>query len=399
MPRRQPSSEPEEAEAQRQAKKQRKHEKYQKLKADFTALQEQNRDLLENNRELLEEVEALRRESREPGEDRQDEQHVEENTRVSKEEIKYWKKIAQVSGRRAGVLYAPFLKSEPLADHRIQARMGDILNEVQQAKESDNELEDDDNPAIFWDSPHFDIPDPIDITRELIYNLPRSPGMHWLDEWFQDAFALGVRKQRGDLVHSVAEYHEKIFDIADPAFEDHEARRQSPEVQDLLRTFLHTTEEDPVDQFFKSDCIVRVLRLLLNGPAAIRTGRRSSKSRKPHVDMWHVKFITPSLLALAATVIKFVLSGEPSFEETSGPTNYTAWYLGRLELLEGFYADESDAYNALIDYYNRQVLPDRYHEEGAGDAGVDHGHVHLDRERMDDEERAFLARVRGEVGN
>ncbi|KAG9077010.1 hypothetical protein FS749_011153, partial [Ceratobasidium sp. UAMH 11750] len=139
-------------------------------------------------------------------------------------------------------------------------------------------------------------------------------------------------------------------------------RTELPEVQHLAHTFLHTAPDDPLEDFFKDECIVWVLRLLLNGPGAILTGRHSPKSRKPHADMWHIKSITPSLLAFAATVIKFVLSGEPSFEEASGPMNYTNWYLSRLGLLEGVFADEVDTYNSLINYYNCRVLPDRYHE-------------------------------------
>lgn len=48
----------------------------------------------------------------------------------------------------------------------------------------------------------------------------------------------------------------------------------------------------------------QVIRLLLNGPSAIRTGRRSSKSRRPHAQMWHIRVVTPSLIAFATTVVR-----------------------------------------------------------------------------------------------
>ncbi|KAG9079102.1 hypothetical protein FS749_008831 [Ceratobasidium sp. UAMH 11750] len=207
---------------------------------------------------------------------------------------------------------------------------------------------------------------------------------------------LGVRKQRGDLAHSVAKYHEKIFGITDERFMDRKKRTELPEVQHLARTFLHTAPDDPLEDFFKDECIVRVLRLLLNGPGAILTGRRSPKSRKPHADMWHIKGITPSLLAFAATVIKFVLSGEPSFEEASGPMNYTDWYLSRLGLLEGVSADEVDTYNLLINYYNRRVLLDCFHEV-AFEQLVEEVGAHDNRAGLNGEERAFLACVCGEA--
>ncbi|KAG8735342.1 hypothetical protein FRC10_010693 [Ceratobasidium sp. 414] len=295
-------------------------------------------------------------------------------------------------------MHTPFLDVDALADHQVQSHLDQILDDVQHAKEPDNELEDKDNPAVFWDNPCFNIPDPVDIARKLIFNLPKSPGKIWLDEWFQDAIRQGLRKQRGDLVYAVAKYHEKIFNITDPAFEDHLARREIPEVQQLSTTFMHTAANDPLDVFFKDECIVQVLQLLLNGHSAIHTGHRSSKSCQPHVEMWHIKFITPSLLAFAATVIKFVLSGEPSFKEASGAVNYTKWYLARLGLLEGIYADKPNTYNALINYYNREVLPDRYCEVRFEHHNDDNAVVDY-HEGMNDEEWAFLDCVIGVAEN
>ncbi|KAG9125006.1 hypothetical protein FRC07_009350 [Ceratobasidium sp. 392] len=321
-----------------------KKQRIESMKGEIQVLQEQLQQRDERINHMQEDIEVLRRQI----EDRQDADHqalqaADGNAPPSKSDIKLWKKEAQNAGRRAASLHAPFLDVDSLGGHQVQENLEQILNDVQKAKDEDSSLEDDDKPARFFDFAHFDIPDPVETTRELVFHLLRSPGNLWLDEWFQDALKLGARKQRGDLVHAIAKYHEKIFDITDPRFEDRRKRADIPQVQNMSHTFMHTGEDDPVEDFFKDKIIVWVLRLLLNGPSAIRTGRRSPKSRKAHVDMWHVKIVTPSLLAFAATAIKFVLSGQPSFEEVSGETNYTKWYLSRLGLLEGLYADEPDA--------------------------------------------------------
>ncbi|QRV96206.1 hypothetical protein RhiJN_25818 [Ceratobasidium sp. AG-Ba] len=326
-------------------------------------------------------------------------QTADSNAPLSKEDVKYWKGKAQIAGRRVAAMYAPFFDTESLADQRVESHMDEILDQAQKAHESDNDLDDEVNPSFAWDTPRFDIPDNIDMVRELIFNLPKSPGRHWMDEFFQDAINLGVRKMRGDFVHAIAKNGGKIFEVHDSRFEDRAKRPDIPEVQELLGSFMHTKPDDSLDIFFKDECIVRTLRLLLNGPSAIRTGRRSAKSRKAHVDMWHVKFITPSLLAFAATAIKFVLSGEPSFEEASGSVNYTKWFLARLGLLQGLYHDHPDTYNDLIDYYNRNVLPDRYREVQFEANQGENEPAHDYTEGMNDEECEFLARLQNSESN
>lgn len=202
---------------------------------------------------------------------------------LSKSEMKSWKKAATVAGRRVAALHAPFLDADCLADHQVQGKFDTILEQVKMAKDSDDELEDADNPAMYWDTPRFGIPDPVDLVREMIFHLPKSPGKFWLDEWFQDAVStiylfsygsysaqivhiqvkLGIRKQRGDIVHAVAKRYEKIFDIMNPDFEDRSKRPDLPEVQALMESFMHIGEETEdgeldLSMFFRDTCIVRV---------------------------------------------------------------------------------------------------------------------------------------------
>ncbi|QRV91942.1 hypothetical protein RhiJN_19960 [Ceratobasidium sp. AG-Ba] len=371
--------------------------KRRQLKEDLNNVQNELLEEREMRMRAQEENENLRQQVAHRGDQPESETASEGN--VSRSDLKSLKKAATVAGRRAGPLYAPFLEVDALSDQKVQDNIGTILEEVRQAQESDNELEDDVNPAKRFENPWFDIPDTLDIVREMLFSLPKSPGKRWLDDWFQEKVKLGLRKQRGDIVHAVAKHYEKVFDIHDSDFEDRKKRSQMPEVQELSATFLHISEDDPLETFFRHNCIVRrskVLRLLLNGPAAILSGHRSAKTRKSHAEQWNIQCIIPSLLAFAATVIKFVLSGEPSFEEASGSVNYSTWFVERLKLLEGIYHNQPDVYNDLIDYYNRAVLPNRYRFEEADNQG-DHNNDQDDPDSgLGDAERAFLARIRGD---
>ncbi|KAG9084647.1 hypothetical protein FS749_005064 [Ceratobasidium sp. UAMH 11750] len=361
-PRRPRSPENDDAEHAQPPPKQRKRDTIREL-------QERLREVTESNQRMQEENAALRQQRGDHHEAGPGPEAARGNARLNKADIRFWGDQATIAGRKTAAMHGPFVEGEALADQQVEAHMGDIVDKVKRAKEPDNDLPDEENPALYWDTPCFDIPGPVEIARDLIFHLPRSlPGNLWFDQFFQDKLQLGIRKQRGDIVYAVAKNHEKIFDIGDPAFEDRAQRCEMPEVQRLLKTFMHTSEADPPNMFFKDACIVRVLRLLLNGSSAIRTGRRSPKARKPHVEMWHVKFITPSLLAFAATVIKFVLSGS-------------------------FYDDQPDLYNDLIDYYNREVLPDRYQEMRFENRGDNNNERADYREGINEEERAFLNRI------
>ncbi|CUA69682.1 hypothetical protein RSOLAG22IIIB_08604 [Rhizoctonia solani] len=78
-----------------------------------------------------------------------------------------------------------------------------------------------------------------------------------------------------------------------------------PEVQALLDFMnMEAVDEDgdpDLTMFFKHECILRALRLLLLGESAI-DGKHSSKAQDPHAKLWHLTDVTPLLLAFVATV-------------------------------------------------------------------------------------------------
>ncbi|KAB5587429.1 hypothetical protein CTheo_9133 [Ceratobasidium theobromae] len=106
--------------------------------------------------------------------------------KLSKSEILAWKSKAKIAGGRVVALYEPFLNIDQLAGHLVQIHIDEILDDIKQAKSADNGLGDEHNPAIYWDIPHFHVPGPIDMAREMIYHLPKSPGKIWLEDWFQE---------------------------------------------------------------------------------------------------------------------------------------------------------------------------------------------------------------------
>lgn len=153
-----------------------------------------------------------------------------------------------------------------------------------------------------------------------------------------------------------------------------------------------------------------MLRCLLHGASAIEDGRRSSKSRRPHAQLWQVKQVTPSLLAFAATVVSklcffdilldshtlkihFVLSGKSSFEESGSGVNYSDWYFARLQLIKAVHDRHQDAYDDLMHYYNREVFPTLYSQDG--DLGRDDEIVNGSNGNagMSAEDQAFLERL------
>ncbi|CAE6455718.1 unnamed protein product [Rhizoctonia solani] len=216
------------------------------------------------------------------------------------------------------------------------------------------------NPALYWDTPRFSTPGPVDLACEMIYHLPKSPGKLWVEEWFQAKIHEGVCKIRGAFTHSVQVHYAEIFGFHNTAFNTRSERPNLPKVQ-ALQNFLHINKKDNegnivLGVFFRDAMIVKVLWLLLLGRSSIVTGKQSSKAQKSYRQLWHIKCITLLLLAFAATMIHFVLLGNPFFEAGSGSLQYPAWFHARLRLLEGIHENHPNIFDDLIQYYNKEVL-------------------------------------------
>lgn len=114
-----------------------------------------------------------------------DEANAPNHATLKKSEVLEWQARARVAGRRAAALYNPFIELDTLAGHQVQAHIDEILDDVKRSQEGDDELDEGHNPAVYWDTPRFNTPGPVDLAREMIYHLPKSPGKVWLEDWFQ----------------------------------------------------------------------------------------------------------------------------------------------------------------------------------------------------------------------
>ncbi|KAG8696682.1 hypothetical protein FRC08_007002 [Ceratobasidium sp. 394] len=303
-------------------------------------------------------------------------------------ELARHKSIAASTGRRAAVLHMPFMEDDYLFDHRVHEVMDRLLAEVIKASldpadpEADKgeELADESNPKKFWDSWRFDVPDAVDMAREIIYRMPPGAGEWWFKGYFKSSFLDGYRKIRGNVVFYIAKNHDNILGIVDKRFVDKKIRVTMPEVEELRDTFQYQ-EYPPEDKalagkpnphtVFWHDCIMKTIRYIYSGESAISTGARSKKARNSHSELWHMKEVQPPAIAFAVTAIDYVLSGEPSFEKATVKSKYQSFFNGRLGLLQWLHQDHYQIFCDLINRLNRLVLPSEYPADEEREEGLD----------------------------
>ncbi|KAG9079762.1 hypothetical protein FRC06_007497, partial [Ceratobasidium sp. 370] len=90
----------------------------------------------------------------------------------------------------------PFMEDDYLFDHRMHKAIDHLLAEVVKASldssdpkagEEGEELADEDNPKKYWDSWHFEIPDAVEMAREIIYCMPPGAGEWWFKSYFKSS--------------------------------------------------------------------------------------------------------------------------------------------------------------------------------------------------------------------
>ncbi|KAG9082430.1 hypothetical protein FRC07_014206, partial [Ceratobasidium sp. 392] len=272
---------------------------------------------------------------------------------------------AASAGRCAAVVHMPFMDDDYLFDHRIRTVLPRLLSDVKkaslepddpEAEEDGEELRDEHNPKLYWEWCRLRIPEPVKMTREIIYNLPPGVGKHWFKDWFKDQFLDGHRKIRADIVFHIAKNHNLIFGIADPRFRDKKVRPTLREVKRLRKDFRYQNLPPPNQNLsdpntvFRHECIVKTIRYIFSGESAIADGARSSMSRHSHAVLWHMKEVPPAVIAFA---IDFVLSSEGSFEKSSPESDYAHFFQGQLEIMKKLQADHPDIFWDLLDHFNK----------------------------------------------
>ncbi|KAG8710979.1 hypothetical protein FRC11_003924 [Ceratobasidium sp. 423] len=321
-----------------------------------------------------------------------------------KRPIDEWKSHANAAGRRTAVLHMPFMDSDFLTSHRVLTALPEIIKDLQKIAEIDDDQEQEDaeealpadkDPRLYWGDYRFRVPKPVDMIREILFHMPADAGKHWTKPWFQKKFKEGLRRVRTEIVYEITQYHNEIFGIASTDFTDKSKRVKMVEVSNLRQTFQYTfkegTHRPDLSTFYRHSCILRVLRLIFFGPSSIADGNRSTKARSPRANTWHIREVTPQILAFAVTSIDFVLSGESSFEASSEHSNYRDYYYGRLSLMESVFDTDYDAFEDLLAYYNRILFP-AYHQATDDEPGENEDEEQQGQTRagLNDADRMFM---------
>lgn len=107
-----------------------------------------------------------------------------------------WKRAASSAGRRAAVMHMPFMDADYLFDHRVQLVLPRLMEDVQKASLNPDDLEaqdeapdlqDEDNPRVYWEYYRWKVPDAVAMVREVLYLMPPDAGKLWFKRWFKDA--------------------------------------------------------------------------------------------------------------------------------------------------------------------------------------------------------------------
>lgn len=108
-----------------------------------------------------------------------------------------WKRRAASAGRRASVMHMPFMDANYLFDHRVQAALPQMMEDVQKSvavDDPDDNAEDlpdgEQDPRKYWDYYRFDVPDSVDMVREILYQMPPHAGKRWFKTWFKSSVSL-----------------------------------------------------------------------------------------------------------------------------------------------------------------------------------------------------------------
>ncbi|KAG9080097.1 hypothetical protein FRC06_007084, partial [Ceratobasidium sp. 370] len=116
--------------------------------------------------------------------------------------------------------------------------------------------------------------------------------------------------------------------------------------------------EDPAAAFWETllcklaDPADVATKLLLTSPSSVGSNPRSPQAGPSQADLWHIKSITPSILAFVCIVVHFVLSGDKSFELATRTANYMNIYSDTLELLRIHCHKHRVLHDKLIERYN-----------------------------------------------
>ncbi|KAG8749795.1 hypothetical protein FRC12_013226 [Ceratobasidium sp. 428] len=276
----------------------------------------------------------------------------------------------------------------------VQQVLPQIIRDLEEkALKEDNEDEDNEenNEAGFWDTPRFKTADPVDIVREILSNLPIALAKLWLEPEFQHLFHTGYRKMRLEVVASVASARLVVFKMTEAEFGERSGdRKRGPAAEALFEEANYMVAPAPpappvapaepgdapaaqnarrprppsiTSRWGRHFCLTNAGQVVLAGLSAAESAndKASSKARSSQGGIWKLKEVTPSIVAFTSIIVHFVLSGDPEFLPNAPKTDFIQLWDKRMELLEGHYRKARTEYNDMIKLWNKKVFA-KYHK-------------------------------------
>ncbi|KAL1689775.1 hypothetical protein GGG16DRAFT_114767 [Schizophyllum commune] len=208
----------------------------------------------------------------------------------------------------------------------------------------------------------------------------------------------GQRGMRSSAVTNVINAPQDIFGGSSMDYPDFKKpdRANLDKVKALIRDdkFLYDdTASSALDGYMRHPCILKILRSILFGSTAASLGERTARARRPNAKLLGISDVNVPMLAFAATIAYFVLSGQPELtKEGSGNFAFGKFYdehIRKLTRMEKTSPVSKERLHNLLNYYNRSLFPAEHNVEIRSDRQVreDRFNADLEKEREDYKQR------------
>ncbi|KAF7970494.1 hypothetical protein HWV62_23805 [Athelia sp. TMB] len=184
---------------------------------------------------------------------------------------------------------------------------------------------------------------------------------------FRTAFILYVNSQRSLCVHAINEYAPQLLNKPSTLFKGRRAaRHKDPDLlaylkwpgdtsYTLMAPILYPDHRIKTPKtVFQSELLVLVLRIILFS----QTSSRGAPSNHTVGIIWNVKQVNASMIALAAIILRYVVSGDQAFHPVGARTkiNYEEDY----RLYQRFFVKNANTpvVKRILAYFNKKVFAD-----------------------------------------
>ncbi|KAF7967709.1 hypothetical protein HWV62_33337 [Athelia sp. TMB] len=218
---------------------------------------------------------------------------------------------------------------------------------------------------------------------------------------FRASFILYVNSQRSLSVHAINEYAPQLLNKSPALFKGRRAaRHKDPELlaylkwpgetaYALMAPILYPDHTVKTPQtVFQSKLLVLVLRIILFS----QTDSRGAPNNHTVGIIWNVKQVNASMIALAAIILRYVVSGDQAFHPVGARTKIN--YQEDFRLYHRFFVKNADSpvVKRILAYFNKYVFAD-IHKPCPAEA--DDGSSQPSGDQMEDFEAELMAALGG----